>query len=69
MNDLDQPRSQFLEMGLYFAQLLGYERALKSRSARVRASLLSEMIRLSAEIIKLAIDTTDDRTRHLSVII
>lgn len=53
-------------MGSYFAQLLVYDQALKSRSAVVRESLLSEMIRLSAAIMKLAMDTTDDRTRHLS---
>ncbi|KAF8855187.1 hypothetical protein BDZ45DRAFT_805164 [Acephala macrosclerotiorum] len=52
--------------GLPFAQLLVYDRALKSRSAAVRESLLSEMIRLSAAIIQLALDTTDVRTRHLS---
>lgn len=54
-------------MGFHFAQLLAYERSLKSRSARVRDSLLSEMVRLSAEIIRLAMDTADDRTKHLSV--
>jgi hypothetical protein len=53
-------------MGFSFAQLLAYERSLHSRSARVRDSLLSEMARLSASIIKLAMDTTDDRTKHLS---
>lgn len=62
----DQPRSQFIQMGFHFAQLLVYDRALKSRSAAVRESLLSEMIRLSAAIIQLALDTTDVRTRHLS---
>ena len=63
---LEQQRSQFLEMGFHFAQLLAYERALNARSARVRDSLLTEMIRLSAEIIRLAMETTDERTRHLS---
>ncbi|KAE8449049.1 hypothetical protein EG329_008637 [Mollisiaceae sp. DMI_Dod_QoI] len=62
----DQPRSQFIQMGFHFAQLLVYDRALKSRSAAVRESILSEMIRLSAAIIQLALDTTDVRTRHLS---
>ncbi|KAF2453466.1 hypothetical protein BDY21DRAFT_126055 [Lineolata rhizophorae] len=63
---LEQPRAQFLEMGFHFAQLLVYDQSLKSRSARVRESLLSEMVRLSATIIQLAIDTADDRTRHLT---
>ncbi|KAF1982712.1 hypothetical protein K402DRAFT_188614 [Aulographum hederae CBS 113979] len=63
---LEQPRSQFLEMGFYFAQLLVYDRSLKSRSAKVRESLLSEMVRLSSTIIKLAMDTSDERTKHLT---
>jgi hypothetical protein len=53
-------------MGFYFAQLLAYDQALKSRSAAVRESLLSEMIRLSAAMMQLALDTSDVRTRHLS---
>lgn len=53
-------------MGFYFAQLLAYDQALKSRSAAVRESLLAEMIRLSAAIMQLAFDTSDVRTRHLS---
>jgi len=53
-------------MGFHFAQLLAYDQSLKTRSARVRESLLSEMVRLSAAIIDLAMETTDDRTRHLS---
>ncbi|KAF4627527.1 hypothetical protein G7Y89_g10628 [Cudoniella acicularis] len=39
---------------------------LKSRSAAVRESLLSEMVRLSAAILTLAMETADVRTRHLS---
>ena len=53
-------------MGFHFAQLLAYDQSLKTRSARVRESLLSEMVRLSAAIMNLAMETTDDRTRHLS---
>ena len=53
-------------MGFHFAQLLVYDQALKSRSAAVRESLLSEMIRLAAAMIQLALDTADVRTRHLS---
>lgn len=62
----DQPRSQFLLTGLHFAQLLAYDQSLKSRSAAVRESLLSEMLRLSVDIVNLAMSTADDRTRHLS---
>lgn len=53
-------------MAFHFGQLLVYEKALKSRSARVRESLLSEMVRLSAAIITLAMDTADIRTQHLT---
>jgi hypothetical protein len=62
----DLPRSQFVQMGFNFAQLLIYDQSLKSRSAAVRESLLSEMVRLSAAIPRIAMDTDDDRTRHLS---
>ena len=53
-------------MGFFFAQLLAYDQASKTRSAAVRESLLSEMLRLSTAIINLAMDTTDQRTRHLT---
>ena len=53
-------------MGFHFAQLLIYDQALTSRSAAVRESLLSEMVRLSAAILNLAMDTADLRTQHLS---
>ncbi|TVY85310.1 putative transcriptional regulatory protein [Lachnellula suecica] len=62
----DQPRSQFVQMGFHFAQLLTYDQSLKSRSAAVRESLLSEMVSNSVAIINQAIGTADDRTRHLS---
>jgi hypothetical protein len=62
----DQPRSQFLEMGFQFAHLLLYDQSLKSWSARAQESLLSDMVQRASTIIQLAIDTTDDRTRHLS---
>jgi len=62
----DQPRSQFVQMGFHFAQLLIYDQSLKSRSAAVRESLLSEMVRLSTAMLNLAMETTDDRTRHLT---
>jgi hypothetical protein len=53
-------------MGFQSAQLLAFDQALKSRSAAVRESVVSEMVRLSVSIIKLALDTADARTRHLS---
>jgi hypothetical protein len=53
-------------MGYQFSQLLMYDMSLKSRSAAVRESLLSEMVKVSAAIIRLAMDTGDDRTRHLT---
>lgn len=53
-------------MGFHFAQLLIFDQSLKARSAAVRESLISEMIRLSSDILHLAMNTTDDRTRHLT---
>ncbi|KAJ4372515.1 hypothetical protein N0V83_004289 [Neocucurbitaria cava] len=62
----DQPRSQFVQMGFYFAQLLTYDQSLKTRSAAARESLLNEMVRLSTTIINVAMETADERTRHLT---
>jgi len=62
----DQPRSQFLQMGYHFAQLLAFSQLLRSGTAAMRESLLSEMVRLCATIINLAMDTSDERTRHLT---
>ncbi|GAB1726283.1 hypothetical protein NU195Hw_g4532t1 [Hortaea werneckii] len=62
----DQPRHQFLLMSYSFGQLLMYEQSLSSKSAAVRESLLSEMLRLSSGIMQLAIDTADARTKHLT---
>ncbi|KAE8404973.1 hypothetical protein BDV37DRAFT_293362 [Aspergillus pseudonomiae] len=62
----EQPRAQFLLMGFHFAHLLLYDQCLKSKTARARESVISEMIRHSTAIIRLAIDTADDRTRHLT---
>ncbi|KAI6910018.1 hypothetical protein KC318_g3539 [Hortaea werneckii] len=63
---LDQPRHQLLLMSYSFGQLLMYEQSLSSKSAAVRESLLSEMLRLSSGIMQLAIDTADARTKHLT---
>ncbi|CAO2657023.1 Nn.00g058260.m01.CDS01 [Neocucurbitaria sp. VM-36] len=62
----DQPRSQFVQMGFCFAQLLTYDLSLKTRSAAARESLLNEMVRLSTTIINVAMETADERTRHLT---
>jgi hypothetical protein len=53
-------------MGFHFSHLLLYEHALKSKSARARESVVSEMIRHSTAIVQLAMDTVDERTRHLT---
>ncbi|KAJ5375542.1 hypothetical protein N7517_007548 [Penicillium concentricum] len=63
---LEQPRSQFLSMGFHFCHLLLYEHALKAKSSRARESVVSEMIRHSTAIVQLAMDTVDERTRHLT---
>lgn len=65
-NNTVQPRAQFLLMGFHFAHLLLYDQSLKTKTSRARESVLSELIRHSTSIIHLAIDTTDERTRHLS---
>ncbi|GAB0133678.1 hypothetical protein EsDP_00002078 [Epichloe bromicola] len=62
----DQPRSQFLHMGFHFAHLFAYYQSLKSPQTMMDSTILSEMIRLSKTIITLAIDTADERTRHLT---
>ncbi|KJK67283.1 hypothetical protein P875_00117325 [Aspergillus parasiticus SU-1] len=62
----EQPRAQFLLMGFHFAHLLLYDQCLKCKTARARESVISEMIRHSTAIIRLAMDTADDRTRHLT---
>ncbi|KAJ6016859.1 hypothetical protein N7451_000238 [Penicillium sp. IBT 35674x] len=63
---IEQPRSQFLLMGFHFSNLLLYEHALKSKTARAQESVVSEMIRHSTAILNLAMDTVDERTRHLT---
>ncbi|KAF4337496.1 hypothetical protein FBEOM_8594 [Fusarium beomiforme] len=61
-----EPRSQFLQMGFHFAHLLAHCQSLKSPKSVMHSSVLKEMIKHSRIIINLAIDTTDDRTRHLT---
>ncbi|KAJ4282701.1 hypothetical protein NW764_003713 [Fusarium oxysporum] len=62
----NEPRSQFLQMGFHFAHLLAHCQSLKSPKSVMHSSVLKEMIKHSKIIINLAIDTTDDRTRHLT---
>lgn len=66
LTEPEQPRAQFLLMGFHFAHLLLYDQCLKCKTARARESVISEMIRHSTAIIRLAMDTADDRTRHLT---
>ncbi|RSM14764.1 hypothetical protein CDV31_005346 [Fusarium ambrosium] len=60
------PRSQFLQMGFHFAHLLAYYQSLKSPKPVMHNSTLEDMIRHSKAIINLAVDTADERTRHLT---
>ncbi|KAK8926928.1 putative transcriptional regulatory protein [Metarhizium anisopliae] len=62
----DQPRSQFLQMGFHFAHLFAYYQSLRSAQTGMDIATLSEMIRLAETTIKLAINTADERTRHLT---
>lgn len=52
-------------MGFHFAHLMMYSNCLKSSQTAI-TNTVGEMIRHSTAIINLAIDTTDDRTRHLT---
>lgn len=62
----DQPRRQFLQISFFFAGLLTYEQSLSSKSAAVRESVVSEMVRLSSEILSLSMEKEDERTKHLT---
>lgn len=63
---LNEPRFQFLHLSFCFAQLLMYEQSLTNKSAAVRESLLSEMVRLSMELLNTAMETIDERTKYLT---
>ncbi|KAL4810941.1 hypothetical protein BDV18DRAFT_155557 [Aspergillus unguis] len=63
---LEQPRAHFLMMGFHFAHLLIYDRYSRSKTTRAHESILAQMTSHSKIIIKLAMDTVDERTRHLS---
>lgn len=62
----DQRRSQFLQMGFHFAHLLAYSQSLQDSSVSFSSQLLAEMVNSCTAIINLAIETADDRTRHLT---
>jgi hypothetical protein len=62
----DQPRPQFLQMSFLFAQLMMYEQSLSQKSAAVRESMVSEMVRLSFELLSSAMSTIDERTKYLT---
>lgn len=57
-------------MGFHFAHLLAYGQSLKSVSGTMNRSIVEtailEMVQCSRYIINIAIETTDDRTRHLT---
>jgi hypothetical protein len=57
-------------MGFYFAHLLAYGQSLKSvseaRNTPIIETAILEMVQCSRSIINIAIETTDDRTRHLT---
>ncbi|OAA58224.1 Major facilitator superfamily domain, general substrate transporter [Cordyceps fumosorosea ARSEF 2679] len=62
----DEPRSHLLQMGFHFAHLLAYYHSARSPQSLTDASLILEMVDLAGTIMNLAMDTTDDRTRHLT---
>ena len=51
-------------MGFHFAHLIVYDQSFKT--ALPRESVIAEVIRHAVTIVRVAIDTTDDLTRHLS---
>lgn len=53
-------------MGFHFSNLLLCEHGLKAKVVQERDYIVSEMIRHSTSIVRLAMDTVDERTRHLS---
>lgn len=63
---VDQPRSQFLQMGYHFALLLTFCQSLRTATSETRNTMLSEMIDPCTSIMNLAVDTTDERTQHLT---
>ncbi|KAL4910995.1 hypothetical protein BDW74DRAFT_172449 [Aspergillus multicolor] len=63
---LEQPRAQFLMMGLHFSHLLLYDRSLKSKSARAQGSIVADMVTNATAIIRLAMETVDEQTKHLT---
>jgi hypothetical protein len=66
LTELAEPRAQFLDMGYHFGLLLAHRHSLKTSQAVMRATILREMVRLSSAILNIAIESTDDRTKHLT---
>nr|POF26423.1 cytochrome p450 monooxygenase hmp1 [Quercus suber] len=61
-----QPRHHFLQMSFWFAQLLFYEQSLHNRSTAVRESLVLQMLDLCSEMLRLAMNTSDERSAYLT---
>ena len=53
-------------MGLHFAHLLADCESLKASKAVVSERTLGDVIQSSEDIINIFLDTTDERTRHLT---
>jgi membrane glycosyltransferase len=52
--------------GIPFAHLLAYSQSLQDSSVSFSSQLLAKMVNSCIAIINLAIETADDRTRHLT---
>lgn len=66
MQILDQPRSQFLQLGLQFAYLLADCESFKRSKANISDRALANVVQSCKAIIDIFLETTDDRTRHLT---
>ncbi|KAK9415739.1 hypothetical protein SUNI508_10217 [Seiridium unicorne] len=66
VNLFNEPRSQFLQMGFHFAHLLANCQWLKSPKSIMHSSTLKELVHHCNSIISIALNTTDERTRHLT---
>ena len=63
---VEQPRSQFLQLGLHFAHLIADCESLKASKTAVSERTLTDVIQSSKDIISIFLETTDERTRHLT---
>lgn len=66
MRTPDQPRSQFLQLGLHFAYLLADCESFKRSKADISDRALADVVQSSRAIIDIFLETTDERTRHLT---